>query len=385
VRLGIWLGTVTVACAGPPLVEFRDGACQPTAQQESDCGDGLDDDCDGLTDCDDTDCEGLACGASKICAGSACTDCGSPGQTCCEANTCDVGIACLEPTSTCTRPAPFDFDGDGKTDLAVFRPDDNLWLWRESYDGTDQGQTFGSAGDIPLVADFTGDGKADQTTFTPSTGFWSIVHSEDRTTFFGFPFGQSGDRPLAGDYDGNGIDDVVVVRPQDPDAALWIVALMQTEDFIYDTWGLGEDWPMGHDFDGDGRADFGLFRQSNGTWWRRMSTDGELGAPFGTSEDVAVAADYTGDGRVDLATFTPATGAWSYLNEDLLSSTDFVLGHGGDIPVPCDYDGDRVADAGVFRPSTGEWIIELSTGGTLTVTFGQDGDIPVPSLTVGPW
>jgi hypothetical protein len=46
--------------------------CTPTADSESTCTGGVDEDCDGFTDCLDSECDGQACGAGLTCAGGAC-------------------------------------------------------------------------------------------------------------------------------------------------------------------------------------------------------------------------------------------------------------------------------------------------------------------------
>jgi FG-GAP-like repeat len=81
-----------------------------------------------------------------------------------------------------------------------------------SSDGTNRAFTFGTATDKPAQGDYTGDGKADLAFFRPSTGFWFILRSEDGS-FYGFPFGTNGDIPASGDYDGDGRFDAAVFRP----------------------------------------------------------------------------------------------------------------------------------------------------------------------------
>ncbi|MDQ4134060.1 MAG: VCBS repeat-containing protein, partial [Actinomycetota bacterium] len=62
------------------------------------------------------------------------------------------------PTTTTTlpgsgdEPPPADFDGDGDTDISVYRPSNNTWFVRN---GTTT--TFGAAGDIPVPGDYDGD------------------------------------------------------------------------------------------------------------------------------------------------------------------------------------------------------------------------------------
>ncbi|MCO6511632.1 MAG: hypothetical protein J5I65_12655, partial [Aridibacter famidurans] len=110
---------------------------------------------------------------------------------------------------------PFDFDGDGATDVSVFRPNSQptaqWWLLRSSDSGT-RGLAFGTSTDVPVAADFTGDGRTDVAFWRPSTGEWFILRSED-DSFFAFPFGSAGDIPAPGDFDGDGKADPAVYRP----------------------------------------------------------------------------------------------------------------------------------------------------------------------------
>jgi hypothetical protein len=80
------------------------------------------------------------------------------------------------------------------------------WRYLRSSDGSNRAFQFGTSTDKPLQGDYTGDGKADLAFFRPTTGECFVLRSED-STFYGFPFGASGD------YDGDGKFDAAVFRP----------------------------------------------------------------------------------------------------------------------------------------------------------------------------
>src|SRR5689334_16102437 len=71
---------------------------------------------------------------------------------------------------------------------------------------------FGSATDKAVPGDYTGDGKTDIAFWRPTDGQWFVLRSEN-FSFFAFPFGGVGDVPAPGDYDGDGKWDAGVFRP----------------------------------------------------------------------------------------------------------------------------------------------------------------------------
>jgi hypothetical protein len=128
------------------------------------------------------------------------------------------------------------------------------------------------------------------------------------------------------------------------------------------------------DYNGDGKADFTVYRPSTG---QRFVFGAADSPSFGSVNDIPTPGDYNGDGVPDFAFFRPSTGQWHIL----LSGVETVqnLGQIGDIPVPKDYDGDGKTDCAVFRPTTGEWFILLSGGRIVSLVWGQAGDVPVPA------
>ncbi len=273
--------------------------------------------------------------------------------------------------------SPFDFDGDGKTDIAIFRPAPAEWWYQKSSNGGNAALQFGTSSDTLVPADFTGDGKTDIAIFRPSTGNWFVLRSED-FSFFAFPFGTSGDVPVPADFDGDNKADAAVFRPS---TTTWYIN-RSTGGTTIQPFGTAGDVPVPADFDGDGKADIGIYRRSVGQWWIQRSTAGLVVAQFGTATDKTVQGDYTGDGKADIAFFRPSTGEWYVLRSNDLSFFSFPFGTSTDVPSPGDFDGDGKFDAAVFRPSTNIWYIQRSTAGTLIQPFGIAGDVAIPSVYV---
>ncbi|HSK70137.1 MAG TPA: carboxypeptidase regulatory-like domain-containing protein [Pyrinomonadaceae bacterium] len=274
-----------------------------------------------------------------------------------------------------TRFSNSDFDGDGKTDLSVFRPSVGEWWYLHSSDGVNRAFQFGLSSDKIVPADYTGDGKTDVAFFRPSSGEWFILRSEN-ASFYSAPFGGEGDIPAPADYDGDGRTDIAVFRPAE---ATWYI-LKSSGGVAIQQFGASGDVPLPADYDGDGKADLAVYRPAAGEWWLLRSLDGGNRAfQFGTAADKPVPADYTGDGKTDIAFFRPADGEWYVLRSEDFSFYSAPFGAPGDIPVSGDYDGDGKADLALWRPADANWYVVKSSGGFTFARFGSSGDKPVPS------
>ncbi|MDQ3130158.1 MAG: FG-GAP-like repeat-containing protein [Acidobacteriota bacterium] len=280
-------------------------------------------------------------------------------------------------SQTAGNKAPFDFDGDNKTDLSIFRPSVGEWWYLRSSDGGNRAFQFGAATDKIVSADYTGDGKTDIAFFRPSTGEWFVLRSEDGS-YYSFPFGTTGDIPATADYDADGKADAAVFRPS---TQTWFV-LRSTGGVMIEQFGLNGDVPVVADYDGDNKADIAIYRPSKGEWWLNRSSAGNIAFKFGDSSDKPVQGDFTGDGKADVAFFRPSTNEWFVLRSENSSYYSFPFGANGDVATPGDYDGDGKTDAAVFRPSTNTWFAQRSTASTLIANFGSAGDTPVPSAFI---
>jgi hypothetical protein len=280
----------------------------------------------------------------------------------------DVNFVASTSTAQ-TQKAPFDFDGDGKTDASVFRSADSGWyIFRSSDPGMSTNQ-FGLASDRLVPADYDGDGKSDIAVFRQ--GAWYILRSSNGTVR-AQQFGQNGDDPVPADYDGDATDDLAVFRQ-----GTWYILNNDGGNVRAQQFGLSTDKPLTGDFDGDGHSDLAVIR--NNDWYILQSTDGFRAQQFGLASDIFVPGDYDGDERTDLAVYRD--GVWSIMRSMTGIFDTVRFGSINDTPTAGDYDGDGIWDVAVWRPSEGTWyVLRSSNRGFSAQRWGEIGDVPLPSV-----
>lgn len=293
------------------------------------------------------------------------------------------------------RSRVVDFNGDNKTDFAVVSSagatSQATWAIFDSAGGT-SGASWGlgvnNGGDIATPEDFDGDGKTDIAVWrpgAPNTAAFYILQSQTNTVKIEI-FGQTGDNPrVVDDYDGDGKADVAVYRDGTQSFFYYRGTLSNPGGNItFVPWGIAGDKPAPGDYDGDRKADFGVIRNEGGLarHFHSRTTQGFVTVQFGLFTDTFAPGDYDGDNKTDIAmvrTSTP-TYEWNILRStNGLAFSTFVLngfGTTGDLVTQGDYDGDNKTDFAVWRPSTGTFFVAPTNTALSGTKWGTTGNYP---------
>ena len=78
------------------------------------------------------------------------------------------------------------------------RPGTGVWYIRPSLAGGYTAKSWGTNGDIPVAGDYDGDGKADIAVWRPGSGIFYVLPSESPGTYTSTRWGVTGDIPVLG-------------------------------------------------------------------------------------------------------------------------------------------------------------------------------------------
>ncbi|MDB5350556.1 MAG: regulatory domain of in-like proprotein convertase [Planctomycetota bacterium] len=283
---------------------------------------------------------------------------------------------------------PGDYDGDGKTDNAVFDPLTSTFFIQYSAGGSTV-FSFGvpNGRGLPVSGDYDGDGKTDVAVYDPTAAKFYITYSAGGSSTIQFGIVGHNNQAVPGDYDGDGRADLAVYDPVDAKFYIFYSAsgILAQPGFASPNHG---NVGIPGDYNGDGRADLAVFDPTTATFLI-VYTDGsgskalQFGRPGGG--DLPIPADFDGDGKTDISVFDPGPAVFYELFSSGANGGSKVFQYGvpnkQGVPVYGDYDGDGKTDTTVFDPAEAKFYATYTAGGSKIFQFGRAGrkDLPIPS------
>lgn len=281
-----------------------------------------------------------------------------------------------------------DVDGEGRTEISIFRPSDGYSYAYCSMNNTTIRQPLTDWNPLtdsePFLADFDGDAIADwafvrTVTHNGTPGMMFTAYRQSRNNEMAYVYwGRStyGDIPAYGDYNGDGTIEVAVFRPAE---GKFYIMGVGTE-----RWGMAGDKPCPADYDGDGKTDLCVVRAENEqlVWYIRQSSDNQYRrTPWGLPTDEiypGYSADFDGDGLNELLVSRIENNQRIFYALLSRNNSWFTLpwGLATDKVKIGDYNNDAISDIASIREENNQlvWYINQGTAGTSIVYWGLPGD-----------
>lgn len=277
-------------------------------------------------------------------------------------------------TPACRRTYA-DFDGNGLSDFTLLRAagSDIEWTIRPNLgttEGTDQSFQFGSSTDFLLELDYDGDGIADPAIWRTGAVGEFLIRRSSRPggAPLSVPLGTTGDDPIqSGDYNGDGRDDLAVFRETTVGSGPRTLIIRDaasgaTRQIDLGVGSQGSAFVIaGYDHTGDFRADVAYQTADPGNTTLGLITilNGANGAflqsfNLGTSSDFLIPGNMTGNYIADVTVRRTLSGVREHTTRDVFAgATGAVVTFGitGDASLVGDFDGDGLQDYAVWRPS----------------------------------
>ena len=233
---------------------------------------------------------------------------------------------------------------------------------------------------LPLpgaIAGATSPSGSDLAFYDPASGRWSLAGADP------FFYGAPGDLPLLCDWNGDGVATVGVYR--DARGYLLLKDGHSTGSADYEFYyGIPGDRPVCGDWDGDGIDTISIFRPSESKFYLRNSNTqgfGQLDFAFGFEDGIPFAGDWDGDGVDTVGLRDPKSGYVSIATGHR-SGADPITGYfgsAGDAVVVGDWNGDGRDRIGVVDPDSGTLAVtETLANPTPAALYDLDAGRGVP-------
>lgn len=297
-----------------------------------------------------------------------------------------------------------DFDGDGRTDLALYRegsrsidiaPQQSYWYYLSTRTGATGVIPWGRTLDVPAPGDFDNDGKTDVSIYrwwsfeTGDTNEWWVNKSSGGHKILIY---EPGYHKFNRNYVGDGKSEIgqlyQINISQIPNQPCY-VSIYFVGDLEYNTIRktVGEacnviPTPVPGDYNNDGRSEIAVYNNQTFKVWLPPYNSAYTTPDMIQTLNVESPApgDYDGDGKTDFAGTRSQSGRliWVVKKSSFGAETETDFGFATDKPVPGDYDGDGKTDIAVYRPENGSWwIINSATGVISSWYFGLPTDTPL--------